>query len=401
MQSRLKNPNITRVRSDGSLTIHFGKRDYHALKILPWDEGCQILVRRDSGWEYFEGVADFVLVNTVYDVFSDSAISIFGQCVPLNIKLKLSKFRYHQARILQLISSNNSAYDLFENNPILLWVLIDWAYSNEISLAYVGDILCKKQIEILSIFFFDAEKKHLKLLKVLSLPIFDKQHISIIFEMLSFLKSFPQLSHCKIINVNTFEIFKKLDVSSDGNHNKIIAILKYYQRGGKNNIHDILTTYNDCLRMHADLYLDGSVPTFICRNYLLDDMYKYHDKLIVEYNARAELIEFKNKYPNGIEFPKPYLLGNENIIHISNYIELNTEGREMRHCVSSYGNEIMKGYSCIYKVLFPQRATLELVCDGGKFRVNQFKLKYNHCPSRSSYKYIRDWLKGRLNYIHK
>ena len=230
MQSRLKNPNITRIRSDGSLTIHFGERDYHALKILPWDEGCQILVRRDSGWEYFEGVADFVLVNTAYDVFSDSAISIFGQCVPINIKLKLSKFRYHQARLLQLISSNCSAFDLFESNPVLLWMLIDWAYSNEIPLVDVVDVLCKKQVEILRMFFCDAEKKHLKLLRMISLPIYDKQHISQIFSMLSYLTNFTQLSHCKTININIFDIFKKTDVSKDGGHNKIIAFLKYYQR---------------------------------------------------------------------------------------------------------------------------------------------------------------------------
>ncbi len=395
-KTKLTNNKLTRFRSDGSLTVHFGERDYHALKILPWSEGCQILVRRDKGWEYFDGVADFVLVNSAYDVFSDSAISIYGRCVPKKIKLKLSKFRHHQARMLQLISSHYFAADLFDNNPILLWMIIDWAYSNNISLAEIQYLILQKQIVILNKLYPNAKNKHLKLIKIVSLPLYDRQHIPLFLTVLSNLDLFSQLSHCHKLNKNILDVFGSLDSSNADDHKNIIAILKYYQNNGKNNLHDILTTYNDCLRMHSDLYIEDSIPFLIKRNYSVADVYKYHDKLVDEYNKRAEELAFKEKHPNGYKFPKPFLPGNNNIIHISDYSELIDEGRLMQSCVATYGEEIMNGYSCIYKVLHPHRATLELIHVEGAFKINQFKMKLNNEPTNEAYRFVRKWLQDEI-----
>ena len=64
----------------------------------------------------------------------------------------------------------------------------------------------------------------------------------------------------------------------------------------------------------------------------------------------------------------------------------------MRHCVASYHDEIMSGESCIYKVLYPQRATLELTRDdNGHLKINQLRLPRNKSPSKKSMTFIQKW----------
>ena len=116
---------------------------------------------------------------------------------------------------------------------------------------------------------------------------------------------------------------------------------------------------------------------------------------MVDYIVKDEVDEsaIRNKlYRYYGDFPEPFIKGNKNIVHIKNYNNLCAEGRVMEHCVASYEKDIIQGYSCIYKVLSPQRATLELVKENDTFLIKQLKLKSNTTPSNSTYNYIDKWL---------
>jgi len=385
MKSKLKNPHITKLRPDGSLSIYFGLKNYHAIKILPWEEGCHILVRRDQGWEYYDGSLDIVLVNIAHEGLRDSVLTRFGKSIPEEFKFKVSKYRTHQARLLQLIASIPAARDLFDCNPVLLWMLVHWSYSNEKNMVQLKDALSMKQVGILKLIIPNTSQKHIKLIKNFDLSTYGKETISLVHKMISLLDSVPQLGHCQTISPAICDIFTRLNVLDSEEYKLIVVLLKYYQSGGNDSLHDILLRYRDIFTMQAELYGEGTQPNFTQRSYTITDMDIYHDKLMVEYNALADLRQ---------SFPEPFVKGNNDIVHITNNMDLLAEGRDMKHCVASYRSRILRRDSCIYKVLHPQRATLELVHRNGQYYINQVKLKSNGTPSKFTFSHIKRWLKG-------
>lgn len=52
-------------------------------------------------------------------------------------------------------------------------------------------------------------------------------------------------------------------------------------------------------------------------------------------------------------------------------------------------SSVKSGYSCIYKVLYPERGTLELKEERGEIVISQFKLMYNSTPSDKSIAYVK------------
>lgn len=64
----------------------------------------------------------------------------------------------------------------------------------------------------------------------------------------------------------------------------------------------------------------------------------------------------------------------------------------MHHCVGSYSQTVLKGNCYIYKVLNPQRATLELVRQAKSWRIGQLALHCNNSPSQATRLAVQDWL---------
>jgi hypothetical protein len=78
------------------------------------------------------------------------------------------------------------------------------------------------------------------------------------------------------------------------------------------------------------------------------------------------------------------------------------EGRLMHHCVGGYVQQAQSGCSFFYKVLKPQRGTLQLSITGEKVIIDQFKLACNEMLSEKSQFSVRQWLtddkeNGRFN----
>ena len=392
MRSKLTNPNSTKFREDGSLTIHYGINNYHAVKILPWHEGCHVLVKRNLGWEYNDGDVDYVLVNMAYEGFSKTALTLYSKSIPQDIKLRLSKFRVHQTRMLHLIASLRGGRDLFDSNPVLLWLLLSWAENNKIDMTVIKESLDKKQKNILKLIYPNAQNKHVKLLKKLSFSAYNKKHISLVMALISMLNDFSQLGHCNTIDNEIAELTSNLELSNNRERRLMNAILRYHQSGGEKSIKDSMGTYKDCLNMQATLFPNSLIPPFMEREYSIEELNQYHDKLVRDYNDPYINTSLTNKFPEKCFYPKPFVPGNERIVHINNMADLYAEGRSMKHCIASYHHSILSEISCIYKVLHPQRATLELIRTNGYYSISQVKLKSNKEPSIATMIHIRRWL---------
>jgi hypothetical protein len=117
---------------------------------------------------------------------------------------------------------------------------------------------------------------------------------------------------------------------------------------------------------------------------------KLHDALAVEV-SRKNKEAIVEKY--GEDLPPSPLKGTATIIHISKVRDLLAEGEEMAHCVGGYVERVMSGDVFIYRILEPERATMEVErMPDGKIRIVQVKLYKNGDVSNNTFKLLNDWL---------
>jgi hypothetical protein len=95
-----------------------------------------------------------------------------------------------------------------------------------------------------------------------------------------------------------------------------------------------------------------------------------------------------------VQFPPPPIPGTEGIEHISDGRGLYEEGEAMHHCVAIYLDSTARGHYAIYRVLSPERATLQLArsrrCP--RWYIAELKGPCNRRVKPSTKAAIQDWL---------
>ena len=92
-------------------------------------------------------------------------------------------------------------------------------------------------------------------------------------------------------------------------------------------------------------------------------------------------------------YSPPPFPGTDHINPILNRADLTLEGRQMNHCVAYHHNKIKNGDMVVFKINYPERATLALTWSPmGFWRIFDFRLKCNRNPSIETWAYVRKWL---------
>ncbi len=75
--------------------------------------------------------------------------------------------------------------------------------------------------------------------------------------------------------------------------------------------------------------------------------------------------------------------------------EIIAEGEAMGHCVASYVLKMVSGALPIllYRVLWPERATLRLSKDGERWHIAELRCRRNRAPSSETFEFVRIWLR--------
>lgn len=94
-------------------------------------------------------------------------------------------------------------------------------------------------------------------------------------------------------------------------------------------------------------------------------------------------------------FPHPPVPGTAHIVHLPNAAALVAEGQEMHHCVASYAKAAAAGECFLYKVLAPERATLEVVLDAsGAKHIAQVRGPFNSAVSSATHSALARWIQA-------
>lgn len=96
------------------------------------------------------------------------------------------------------------------------------------------------------------------------------------------------------------------------------------------------------------------------------------------------------------KFPRPALRGSKDIVPIRTLAEFDAEGRVMQYCSVVYARDVRNRLACIYRVLSPERATLEIDLSGSHPRVAQLRGFQNGPVAHETWQAVFAWHRSAL-----
>ncbi|MGO1617361.1 MAG: PcfJ domain-containing protein [Oceanisphaera sp.] len=318
---------------------------------------------------------------------TDDPIVRFVAGIPAVIRERVAPYTYKQTLLLRWLARSQPALELFTHSAQLCWLLVCFSDEQQWSEETTAALLTRSRVEILQVIAGVGHKALVKALGRVQLDKGDYQELLVLRDFLGQPSWLERVKHQSCINIYALCAYRKFplllnsawlhqydysDVTSSTQlHMALCEAYRYWQ---------------DALNMAALLEMaDGHIALARCASF--DDIKALHDRWVDRLNQSSHLIR-----QGSTLFPAPPLAGNEHIFPITSAEDLFEEGRLMHHCVGSYVRSVQAGECYIYRVLSPERATIEVRWLNGKPDIAQVSLAYNDRPSEQTRLAIRNWL---------
>ena len=348
------------------------------IKVAPWDKGLGgIAIDEDEQTDItLREVGDWIFGLT------DPAVLTWKESFPVDVLFALEAMPSHKARLAEYASKSYPVRDLLLSNPILLWGLCEYGFLNDVTLDEIEELTRLKQRDLCTHLKLEGTQQQVRLLKRMSGVSRTKDELRSHIRLLKHQAVCNYLSHAKgELGVDLHLLTKHLWLASCPAR-ALIPLLS-------NREHWII--FRDILRMTDDITELQQCTTVNALNRL-------HDRLVVELNQWRGRELIRDEYGQPVPFPEPPLPETDNIIPITSQAELIEEGRVMHHCIASHLRSVVDGKFAVYRMMAPERLTIEvLVMGGGQLVLREVRGKCNRLPSAASKAIIEGWFsKGAL-----
>ena len=310
----------------------------------------------------------------------------FSEPIPPDVRRAVRSFDESRYEMLQAFAGVDYALELYRSNPALLYALIRndqfFIEPPRARLAASRRWILHKQHEIAAWLGFpeDAAKVCVRILA--KVPSRDVR----IHRLLWLRRMLANRDLRKL-----FVFAPRIDATVIGFVWDIKELLharlagKLVQRLNAKALFQARLIARDIVRMWRLLERPWPPVKTICGVNALEDL---HNELWrnCERRARSSGLEVRLLEKPLVEWPDIELLGTTK--------EIIAEGEEMDHCVASYICEMTSGAMPIllYRVLWPERATLRLSKAGERWRIAELRCHRNQEPSPETFEFVRTWL---------
>lgn len=379
-----------------SVDVELTANDELVFKVLPlgslfryssWNSGLKAEVYQDEQWIEESFDLGLPLLSMSMEDSSASSFNAFLDKIPISVINLVKPFNYCQVMMLQWVSKSKRAEELLEHSPVLFWLIICEANEQSWEETMIADLLKLPRKKIMNqligissawlvklihkVVLNDASREEYLVLRRglmnSSLLINFRHERWIPIQAIYAVNKFPWLINSKASIKQVFMDCERLtDVSA------MLAKCDIY--------------WSDALNLARLLRIeDAEVALNRCLSF--EEVKVVHDRWTEKLNRSRTLLT-----QGGIQFPEPPFEGTNAIVAITTEHDLIAEGRLMHHCVASYVEAIRTGKSYVYRILHPERATLELRLKGDRAYVRQIALAYNQKPSETTMLAVNKWL---------
>lgn len=303
------------------------------------------------------------------DLAQRSAMRAFVGTIPPRVRTILECYASRRWNILNLLAYCPGAESLHASNPTLFYMLASYNEFRESAVdaddryQVVRELICRPQREILAWFGFPATESVRRILariEPVSLwiyriePLLETLHNPVVCKLLRHLPRINDgvlqlVAHANYINYLTPQLLA--EVATDTGHNRQSST------GGA--LRDIIDLGGE---------LDGiRIPAYFTT---LDRLRRVHEAVLRQsYFSYDDIIEQVHAGVIPDHLPPPPFPVNAYAIPIRTVDALDDEEMQMEHRVLGYARAVIRGDCYIYRVLFPVRATAQIVRDGSGWRL--------------------------------
>ena len=396
----IEQSNIVTIDFKGNLKFLIPPDFDREFLLSSWNQGLKCYFKEDKTWKQESVDSGFTFISDDNEAQEDDPVSIFIQQIPGDVASLIKPYHYRQFIMLQLMSQNPKLIDVFKHSPTLFWMVVAEAAERKWKDPEIVRVLHLKRTMIIEEIIGKSCAKAIKFIEKIVLKSGDINEFDLIKKCLLDLPLIESFLHEKSILIQVLSVAQKKGcfINTKILRNEIEP--KKTSRSQLIKFRKYEEIIRDIERM-AQL-LNRPLPVNYFKNYTSEEaLNRLHNNWITRYNGsqiyQDRVIERDQRFleKSGVTekeqaapFPLCPLGDFANLIQIKDYSGLNKEGIQMKHCVGSYFQRAFSGSAYYYKLLSPERATVEIKMNLEKVTVTQFKLKGNKKPSQESYDYL-------------
>ncbi|EGB15669.1 hypothetical protein DND132_2466 [Pseudodesulfovibrio mercurii] len=310
----------------------------------------------------------------------------FLRPIPAHVREAAGQFTWRQFTILRMMRRTDYAVQLATSNPTLLWLVAARLVRNRRLTGDIPDLLKMKQTALIRLLFGDGTGVTPALLRKTRSHSYDSATFRDAERLLCNAEAVGQLRHYPVIDLDRLG-------ELDGRYDILAA--KFLKRRflapepSPRPLSLVRGEYMDTVGLGKSLGIqDAGQVVRACPT--VQALQHLHARWANAVRRMAWFRENRGRW--GTVFPRPPYMSDGVIIPIRTPEELLEEGRWQDHCVWNYADLVEAGLCTIYRVLYPQRATLELRGGRGNAHVGQLFLRHNGEPSPRCWAYVLNWL---------
>jgi hypothetical protein len=384
------------------LDIDFSSVATASLRLSPWHRGLSAERIEDGLAEPYDG--DIGLPLALLANTSDASAP-WLDAVPPEVRAAVEPFVWRQWLVLKLIQRDPRTLELIASAPLLVWLVALEVGDEAMTLDEASVLLTRRRRDILGRLGLPATESFVRLVSRIR---FARYLPDACQQVRSFLRHRQLIDAARehggvilgeailtfLMTPLLFELpwaRLSLDFFKAGPE-PLAERAKDYIRFLESTCDIAWHTARMC-DYHADRR-SQRLPRRMRRIRNVRDLNALHGALAEERRERQrqDLLE-ELRQAKHLEFPSPPFPGTDTIVPIETGEALIDEGRDMIHCVSSLAPCAAKGERYFYKVLAPERATLELrLVPGSAPRLGELKLFRNARPSPETRAEVERWV---------
>ena len=323
------------------------------------------------------------------------AFDSFRFSLPKPFARVLEPFRTHQWPLLMFLTHDPGALELTEANPALAFILAQKLGSDRELISSLG-CSALRQRDLMEVLGLPSLTAAVNLFRKIDPASISGDNWTAMVDVLKkeLSESKSRLSHLPSINCGVVEILADPVASRAASANLLGEVARDRSENYRGRVVHMITS---TLRMQEELRTGER-----CRQFAsLDRLRAAHDEISGHYRRRVRQLIEANEIA-GHHFFSPPIPGIPGRIEpVTSAPGLVDEGEEQGNCVASYATRVSEGHTFIYRVLYPERATLSIVIKTpfGGWEIGELETRFNTDASPETEDYVQAWLDRHRNLV--
>lgn len=361
-------------------------KSWGIFRLARWS--CHCTLERFSGGEWIDEPLDpgLLLLTRPSAAPCESHALNYVEEIPHLQRISASRFTFMQWTVLRLLRWGTAAMTLTEEVPVLLWLLAYRVGTGAIAYDLAGRLLQGKRRDIIAACCGASAPFSPRWFRKIQPYAFDETAFAGLAFLLRQRGAWPILSHYSRIVPESIPINRGLV-----QYLRYLPVRNSIERGAQTcSLEKIFVTINEIKRLAALCPEGNAILKTLKRIKTEQGLVQLLDFVARQYHGAQEYyLELLTKY--GPLLPVPPLAGTDTIVPVKTLLELRQEGESMHHRVYTFAEDIYKGKTAIYRVLAPQRATLQLEKRLLGWNVANMWSYSNDEPSPETWKAVKRW----------